>query len=401
MSTGLMIFLALFFGFWIVILVLEKYGYTKKIGVEREAFIVNWKTQRFINFLDRGGKKYRRFWRFYGNFGIVLGIFMMVNVFALLVLQAYFSLTDPDMGGGVVLVIPGVTIPLWYGLFALLIVLIVHEFSHGFLARAQDLKVKSVGLLLFAIIPGAFVEPDEDELKETKRRKRMRVYSVGSLANLITGFISLCFLAFLLSYTAQPTGVYIAGSENETVESIPDGGEILYSINDGTVRNLDEVDKKIDSNLTNYTIDTSDGIYNYTGYATRDGRNLTIHSENTTVTFILSDMSNSLFADVLMPIRPIYFYKEPYYDEKDGVPSFIWIIIQQLAWIALLNMGIGLINLLPMIPLDGGALFKDIMQKITNDELGAKIAIFMSFVSLFVILLNIIPAFTGGMTSLK
>ena len=401
MSITVMIFLAFFFGFWMLILILEKYGITKKVGIERDAFVAIWKTRHFVNILERGGKKFKRFWRFYGNFGIVLGIVMMINVFALLAIQAYFAITQPDAGGGVVLIIPGITIPLWYGLFALLVVLIVHEFSHGFLACSEELKVKSVGLVLFAIIPGAFVEPDEDELRETTRRKRMRVFAVGSLANLITGLIALCLIALLIPHTVEPNGLYIAGTKNETDTDTPDGGEVLYSIDNITVRDFDKLDDQLDNDMSYYTLETSDGTYTYYGYAERDGRNLTIYSENTTVTFILSDMSNSLFVDLIMPIRPIYFYREPYYSTKDGVSSWIWIIIKQLSWIALLNIGIGLINLLPMLPLDGGALFKDMAQKATNDEKGRKIAIAMSFISLFIIILNIIPAFFGGMTSLK
>ena len=42
--------------------------------------------------------------------------------------------------------------------------IIIHEFSHGILARVENVKINSIGLLLFAIIPGAFVEPDEEKL---------------------------------------------------------------------------------------------------------------------------------------------------------------------------------------------------------------------------------------------
>jgi len=241
----------------------------------------------------------------------------------------------------------------------------------------------------------------EDELIETKRRKRMRVYSVGSLANLITGLLALCFISLLLSYSAEPNGLYIAGTKNRTEADIPDGGEILYSINNVTIRNFDKLDDNLGDEQAYYTLDTSDGIYTYYGYAERDGRNVTIYSENLSVTFILSDMSNSLFVDLIMPIRPIYYYREPYYSTKGGVGSWVWILIKQLAWIALLNIGIGLINLLPMLPLDGGALFRDIAQKATNEEKGKKIAVVMSLICFIIIILNFIPAFFGGMTSLK
>lgn len=401
MSTTLIVFLIIFTLFWALILFLEKKGTTKKLGIERDAFVAVWKTKRFIDFLEKGGKRFRRFWKFYGNFGVVLGIIMMGAVFFLLTVQAYFAVTAPKTSGGVVLVIPGITIPLWYGLFALLVVLVVHEFSHGFLATSQDLKVKSVGLVLFAVIPGAFVEPDEEELLETTRRKRMRVFSVGSLANLLTGLIALLFISFLMSATVESNGMYISGVKQSGNTSMPEAGSVLYSVNGEKVTHFDALEQQLSQNDTYYTFETSEGVYTFCGEYTIEGKNVTIASENISVTFILTDMSNSLVVDLLMPIRPIYFYREPYYSTKSNVPSWIWIVIKQLAWIALLNIGIGLINLLPMLPLDGGALFRDIAQKVTNQERGKKIAVVMSFISLFIILLNFIPSFFGGVPSLK
>ena len=96
------------------------------------------------------------------------------------------------------LVIPGVEmpgssiyVPFGYGLIALATVLIVHEFSHGIQAVGEKIPIKSIGLLLVAIIPGAFVEPDEEELKEAKKISRLRVYAAGSIANLSLAIIAM------------------------------------------------------------------------------------------------------------------------------------------------------------------------------------------------------------------
>ncbi|EQD30907.1 peptidase M50, partial [mine drainage metagenome] len=81
---------------------------------------------------------------------------------------------------GVAPVIPGIDLPLFSGVLSLAIILIIHEFSHGILARSFKVKLKSVGVLLFGVIPvGAFVEPDEREVVKLKKDKQNRIFSAG------------------------------------------------------------------------------------------------------------------------------------------------------------------------------------------------------------------------------
>ena len=81
---------------------------------------------------------------------------------------------------------PGyILIPFWFWLITIGIILIPHEFMHGVIARAEKIKLKSVGLLLLAVLPGAFVEPDERHLKRAKFWTRIRIFAAGSFANFL------------------------------------------------------------------------------------------------------------------------------------------------------------------------------------------------------------------------
>ncbi len=82
--------------------------------------------------------------------------------------------------------------PLGYGLIALVTVIVVHEFAHGILARAEGIRIKSIGVLLLAIIPGAFVEPDEEEVKKANRLSKLRIYAAGSIFNI--GFAAIALV---------------------------------------------------------------------------------------------------------------------------------------------------------------------------------------------------------------
>ncbi|MDE1860940.1 MAG: site-2 protease family protein [Candidatus Micrarchaeota archaeon] len=97
---------------------------------------------------------------------------------------------------GVAPVLPGITIPFFAGLLSLGLLLAVHELSHGVLARVFKVKLKSLGMILFGIIPfGAFVEPDEKQVEKLGSMEQNRIFIAGIASNLV-----LCFIFFVLTY---------------------------------------------------------------------------------------------------------------------------------------------------------------------------------------------------------
>jgi membrane-associated protease RseP (regulator of RpoE activity) len=80
-------------------------------------------------------------------------------------------------------------------------------------------------------------------------------------------------------------------------------------------------------------------------------------------------------------------------------PSLFWIIISAMYWIFWLNLAVGLFNVLPMIPLDGGFLFNDAigsiikkLKKGISDEMKDRIVRNVSItISLLILLAIIFP----------
>jgi hypothetical protein len=104
---------------------------------------------------------------------------------------------------GVAPLIPGLTIPFFAGIISLFVLLVVHEFSHGILARILKVRIKSIGAILFGIIPiGAFVEPDENQVKKLRSSGQNRISIAGVSANMLTCMvffaITLALLYFVL-----------------------------------------------------------------------------------------------------------------------------------------------------------------------------------------------------------
>ncbi len=168
--NGIYYYLIAFIVIWIL-----AFGLKSKLtnhGFEIQFPLIMWRTEKFKNFIKRMANLSPRFWKWFMNVGIVISYIAMIYITWILLSSLSSMLEAPSVS----LVIPGVElpgssiyVPLGYGLVALATVLIVHEFSHGILAVAEKINVKSVGLMLFAILPGAFMEPDEEEMKEAKK----------------------------------------------------------------------------------------------------------------------------------------------------------------------------------------------------------------------------------------
>jgi Peptidase family M50. len=67
---------------------------------------------------------------------------------------------------------------------------VVHEFGHAILCRVEQIAVKSMGVLFLIIPIGAFVEPDDEEVKKASPWPRMRMYGAGIINNILIGLIS-------------------------------------------------------------------------------------------------------------------------------------------------------------------------------------------------------------------
>ena len=387
----LAIALLLFWGF--IILAKRRYHLEKR-GFAISPGILMWRTKYGLEFIDRVGRSHKRGWRIFGNAATVVGFGLMVFMFVIIMLNAVIILTQPKIvsaAAGVRLVIPGVTIPLWEGLIAMFSLLIVHEFSHGFLLRAQGIPTKSVGGMVFIIIPGAFVEPDEKRLKKAPILQRLRVYGAGSFANIL--FALLCLAIILIVVVPRP-GVYVLGTgENSPAENAGIQPSMrLFSIND-------------------IEMDTWQDFYDFTENI-RPGENLSIMADEklfTLTTTAREDNENRGFIGIA-PIsalprsnftNPLYTFAaisygimgrslfHPYSDNA-LIP---WPLVSVLTWMFLLNFAIGMFNLLPLVPLDGGYILQGVAERASSEQTAKRVSYIFSFIVLALIIVNFVPMF--------
>lgn len=348
--NGIYYYLIAFIVIWIL-----AFGLKNKLtnhGFEIQFPLIMWRTEKFKNFIKRMANLSPKFWKWFMNIGIVISYIAMIYITWTLVSSLSSMLETPSVS----LVIPGVEmpgssiyVPLGYGLIALATVLIVHEFSHGILAIVEKINVKSVGLMLFAILPGAFMEPDEEEMKEAKKFSKLRIYAAGSMAN-----ITLAVMALLI---VSAVGSYVIPSTFEE-----DGIEVDRLVGDSPASKVLKEGMIIES-IDNHKVHDSNSYVNAVNNL-KPGQNITIGTNEGDYSIILDKNPNNE-SKGYMGIQAA-----KHYELNDGVASiygdtlpWIWFgVLELFQWICILNLGIGLFNLLPLKPLDGGHMFETLLS---------------------------------------
>ncbi|MGD9382150.1 MAG: site-2 protease family protein [Candidatus Thorarchaeota archaeon] len=353
------VFLAIAAAIWILVYVLAQFiGFDRlnERGFEANTpFFLLIKTERLNAFLTKWGKKFpRAFW----NVGIVVGFGGMLFGFYIFLDNFLKFFTQPAQAGGVVPIIPGVTItglPLIYMLIGLAVTLITHEFAHGLASSRDDIPIKSSGLLFFYVIFGGFVEPDEETFNQVEPKARMRLLAAGSFANLITGLIVFVLIANFnpiasIAYN-QPNGAYIYETQADSPGAAAlQIGDVIVGLNDTTIETWVDVG--------NFMANTSSGSL-LTIYTTNP------LSNDTTIMLGESPANASL--------GYIGIFGADYWEPKPGwdlifTPLTVFHMQQVLLWLWIILVSIGLLNLLPIPAFDGDKLLSNALRLVTDDE---------------------------------
>jgi membrane-associated protease RseP (regulator of RpoE activity) len=374
--NGIYYYLIAFVIIWILVGIFHEK--LSNYGVELNFPVIMWKTQRLRGLISRISNFSPTFWRWYMNVGIVVAFLAMIFITWTLISSLPTVFETPAVS----IVIPGVEmpgssiyIPFIYGLIALATVLIVHEFSHGIQSVGEKISIKSVGLLLFAIIPGAFVEPDEDELKAAKRSSRLRVYAAGSVAN-----ITLAIIAILL------VSLISAGIPNYFAE---DGIAIDRIVSDSPSDGVLKEGMVLEA-IDNHKINDSDSYVNVVSLY-KPGDNVTVQTDQGSYSLTLDKNPNNESRGFFGIQANKHF--ELINDSMGPIPWVLFELLELFQWVFMLNLGIGLFNLLPLKPLDGGYMLEILLSYKLSEEHYKPIVNALSVVMAMIIIFSIVVGF--------
>ena len=169
--------------------------------------IIGLKTDQ-VGFFDYF-RRYSGFLRIYGSIGVAMVVIVSVAMVVMLLLSVNLTLElkpepTPLHKPQNIFLIPGInefvpsTFAVWF-----LFTLVIHEFGHAILCRVEQIAVKAWVVSLMIPI-GAFVEPDEDEVKKASSWPRMRMYELESLTTSLSVLSKLGLMVSLIGWQSLP-----------------------------------------------------------------------------------------------------------------------------------------------------------------------------------------------------
>ncbi|MHA1990565.1 MAG: site-2 protease family protein [Candidatus Hodarchaeales archaeon] len=397
---------------WLFLLFITENRWIKLKNPEIGLGYALFRTTRFNNLIDKITGISRRFWSYLFDVGLLvcLGILIaallmfginIINYIQIILVDSNIISTPvTDLPDPVPLVpaIPGFSISfknLPYFFVAIMIAAALHELAHGIAARAEKVRVKNTGLLFFFVFFGAFVEPDEKDIKNVSARKQMRIYASGAFFNLLLVIILLpllitpvFFSAMSPLYESQPAGALIV--DICPSNDLPRCPAAEVGISPGTI-----IQGGIFSNGTNFDINNQldFSLFSQSTYA-EENISLRVLNNNELVNLTTTSISgdNRGFIGVLS-----WDYNPPRFTFLDPIwPFYIYNII---FFTLSLSLVLALVNLLPFPPLDGDKFISALLRSKLSENNSRFALKWIRIFTIVVFLGNIIfSIFISGVT---
>ncbi len=358
--------------------------YRSKFEVQGKVFVL-FKTKIGLNLMDKIANKLNRFLGVTAYVSIFLGFFGMIITLGFLTKGALSFLSiapQPQIAP----VLPGISISglpklsFWHWIIAILIAATVHEFMHGIYSRLNKIKIKSSGFGFLGPILAAFVEPDEKDLAKKSTKAQLSVLSAGPFANFIFGVLILLVMIFIMG----PIGNAIISIDGVTIQGLNESFPIAHSgIKPGDT--INEIEKqKIDSPEKIKAI-----LEKY-----KPGDEVEIKSEEKYYNIVLGEnpaVKGQAFLGITTGSFKFKLAQANTENYNWVLKVFFWLYLL-FFWLFNINLGIGLFNLLPLGPVDGGRMFYVGALHFTKNKVKAmRILKFVSVLVLILILVNLWP----------
>ncbi len=420
--------------FFVFIAFLCLFLYLKKKNIRVDGtypnmYMMLYRTRLGLDRMKSWSKNNPKFFLYLSYFSIFIGIVGTIASFIFLIWQLGFLVENEiTRGGGFVLplktekgldsAVPVFYVPFWYWIVAIFILMVVHEFAHGVIGERFDVKIKSSGFAFFGsmiigilvivlgiswgdvaslnftwdmlgflimglifvfipVLPGAFVEPDQEDIKKKEWWKQIAVFGAGSMSNFIFGFLFLAMWIFLaipfFNITMETGSIHFSSIANESDLS-------GYNVTSGEIVAFNgEYDKTL----------LLEGLVNL---SVNESVNITIFSNNVTNTYSVVTFENpTVSGKGMIGVSGLVFdtVAKKEYSYLGDIPKHFEKV---LFWTWFLNLGIGMMNLLPLWITDGGQITRTLFTRyIRNEKLALKLYNYISFISLIVIVFTLYP----------
>src|SRR3989344_6049373 len=337
-----LIFALIFYG--IIFLLFIKYR--NKFEVQNKIFVL-YKTKLGIKLMNKLSSKIPRVLHYISYLSITVGFLGMIITFLFLIKGVWNMIFIPNAIPVLAPVLPGVSIP---------------------------------GFAFLGPILAAFVEPDEKQLAKKSTHKQLSVLSAGPFSNIVLAFvfflIGIFIIAPVTSSILELNGIQIVDINKDLLiaqTSLKSGDQIL-AIDNETVINQTHFSSIIKSHKPGdiLNIQTQDKIIPVELSSNPENKSLPIMG--VTISYAKADIKPS--------IKKIF----------GNTPLALFWILKLVFWVYAISLGVGLFNLLPLGPVDGGRMFYSASLFIFKKQEKAKKAYqYATLICLLLIFINLSP----------
>lgn len=352
-------------------------------------YFLMYRTKLGLRWMDIIANKFGKAIRFVSIFGMIIGFIGMAFISYEIISATIALFLQPEAPASIKPVLPfqakGVFfVPFLYWITSIFFIAIIHEFSHGMVARAFKIPVKSSGFaflgIILPIIPAAFVEPDEKKLAKHPAREQLAVFAAGPFSNILTAGILFLLVFFLINPAAESildlTGTKAAAiTEGGPAEQAGvQAGELITAINGQQATTVQNFTTILAQQKPRTTITLTTNVTT---------RMLTLQPNPKNASKAYIGLSVSQGTEIKQSFKQKY--------GNTGSAITIW-LFGLVYWLLLLSLGIGMFNLLPIGPVDGGRMLLLALQK-WHPTKGPAAWKMVSLFFMFLILANIAAGF--------
>ncbi len=340
--------------------------------------------------MDKFVKKYREWVILLGYVGTGIGFIGMIFISYMLISNLVQLLLVKGTENGVALVLPGVNVPglgvlpFWYWLIAIFLIAVIHEFSHGIVARAYNVPVHHTGLVFLGPIIGAFVEPNEKKMAKQPDIAQHSILAAGSFSNIALGLFALLLLTVVFvpwqNAMVEPAGFSFAsyiGDDLPAAQANLPLSTSYMAVNGKETATFQEFSEEIFCVSPGAQVSLTD-----------DGG-----TEYVLTTTANPDDEDKAFLGVTgiqneVEVKAYYTY---------GIGKVVYNVVDWLTgfmrWLFILSVGIGLFNLLPLPIVDGGKMAQLALHRIKGKKKGERRYVQISLFFLFVLVFTLVFPF--------
>lgn len=357
-------------------------------------YVVMYRTTFGVKQMDVLAKRFPRAVAWFGTISIYIGFLGMALICVMLIHSLYALFTGPAQPG-VSLVLPFKAkgtfyVPFFYWIATIFLIAVIHEFCHGILARRHGIPIKYSGFAFLAalvpVLPAAFVEPDERNMRRKSPKAQLAVFAAGPVSNIVMAALAILFTIVVLNPLStamyNDIGVQVTDLANRT-----GGGAFPAELAGITVgERILQIDGREAQTVVQFTEILA-------GKKPGDPAQVTTNrSSYSTVLAENPDTPGKPYLGVFVAQKT---ERDPSLLARIGAAPFAifeW-IAGFMFWLYALSLGIGLFNLLPLGPIDGGRMLKTGLESLLHQKHAHLIWKWTSLFFLALIFVNLAAGF--------